>query len=79
MLGFECVRRGIRSINNDSARDVVIMCGRVTSGSEIVGIEGEVTSSSSSQPGFVHLLAVLFTFFSRFVASISTSVSGRKL
>lgn len=50
-LGFEWVRRGMRSINNDSARDVVMMCGSVTSGREIVGMDGEVMSSDSSQPG----------------------------
>lgn len=41
----------MRSINNDSARDVVMMCGSVISGREIVGMEGEVMSLDSSQPG----------------------------
>ena len=44
MLGLECDKRGIKSVSNDSARDEVITCGRVISGSEMVGIEEEEMS-----------------------------------
>ena len=44
MLGLECDKRGIKSVNNESARDEVITCGSAISGSEIVGIEEEEMS-----------------------------------
>ena len=43
-LALECDRRGIRSVNIEIAREGVIMCGSVISGSEIVGMEEDEMS-----------------------------------
>ena len=61
------------------AREGVMICGSVTRGKEIVGIDAELISYSVGLASFPVYGYVSTTFFSRFVASIRTSVSGLKL
>jgi hypothetical protein len=44
IVGCECVNRGSRSERTDSAREGVIMCGRVMIGRDIVFGDVEVRS-----------------------------------
>lgn len=78
MLGFECDSLGNKSDRRESAKEEVMMCGNVTRGKDIVGDKGEDMSYSSLVEARRPCWG-LQTFFSKFVASIKTSVSGRKL
>ena len=49
MLGLECDRRGIKSVNSDSAIEDVTIWGSVMSGKDIVGMEGDEISYAYCQ------------------------------
>ena len=78
MLGFECDSLGNKSDRRERAKEEVMMCGNVTRGKDIVGGRGEDISCAPSVEAHTSCCE-LHTFFSKFVASIKTSVSGRKL
>jgi hypothetical protein len=44
MAGFECVNRGIRSESTERAKELVMMCGSVVIGSDIVIVDVDVKS-----------------------------------
>ena len=78
MLGFECDSLGNKSDRRERANEEVMMCGNVTRGKEIVGSRGDDISCAPLIEAHTSCCA-LHTFFSKLVASIKTSVSGRKL
>lgn len=78
--GLLDVSRGKRSESVDRARDGLMTCGSTVMGSMIVVADGEAKSYQEiSAIEHSHTLEEVQTFLIKLVASIRTSVSGRKL
>lgn len=78
IVGWECVIRGNKSERTDSASEGVMTCGNVMIGRDIVVGVAELKSCICLSRILKNHMGFR-TFFKRFVASIRTSVSGRKL